>query len=79
MGADDAALLGLDGFGQAEKFEVKVSMPVESDSGEFGNCDTLDDQVFHSEIAAHRFCEATARRGLRAVLYQGTRWLGEYE
>jgi hypothetical protein len=77
MGADDAALLGLDGFGQA--YEVKVSEPVESDTGEFGEPDAIDDVRFWHIDEAKTFCEMTARRGLRAVLYKGCQCIQEFE
>lgn len=60
-------------------FQVKVSEPLESDTGEFGVPDQLDEEEFSDYQVAKEFCLHTAERGLRAVLYDCQRYIGEFE
>ena len=60
-------------------FHVKVSEPMESDTGELGMPDQLDEEDFSDLTVAKEFCLHTAERGLRAVLYDGYRYVGEFE
>lgn len=77
MGADDAALMGL--AAGNDRWVVKVSEPVESDTGEFGEPDGLDEETFPLYAEARSFCELTARRGLRAVMYHHAQFVDEFE
>lgn len=60
-------------------FHVKVSEPMESDTGELGMPDQLDEEDFTDLEEARQFCIHTGERGLRAVLYDGHSYMGEFE
>lgn len=81
MDAGTAALLALDGFGQQkhDTYTVKVSEPMESDTGEFGMPDQLAEESFDNRRDAVEFCLRTGRRGLRAVLYENNVYRREFE
>lgn len=81
--ASDAHRYGLDDHctsGQdTGPYHVKVGEPDESDSNEFGATDYIDEQSFPTYPKAREFALATARRGLKAVMYFGIGEIGVYE